>query len=108
MTNDEWGRVRSTLQKAVGQNNYTNWIEPLEFAELDGGVATFLVPTNFMGNWVERNFGDKILSQLVGAGVAVSRLEFAVPQKVSARKPANDTAPSVKSLAQKNGCCGAG
>ncbi len=101
MTNDEWGRVRSTLQKAVGQNNYTNWIEPLEFAELDGGVATFLVPTNFMGNWVERNFGDKILSQLVGAGVAVSRLEFAVPQKVSARKPANDTAPSVKSLAQK-------
>ncbi len=94
MTNEEWGQVRSTLQKAVGQNNYTNWIEPLEFAELDSGVATFLVPTNFMGNWVERNFGDKILSQLVGAGVAVSRLVFAVPQKVAPRKPANDGVPS--------------
>ncbi|MDA5095116.1 chromosomal replication initiator protein DnaA [Aliiroseovarius sp. KMU-50] len=93
MTNEEWGRVRSKLQKAVGQNNYANWIEPLEFAELEGGVATFLVPTNFMGNWVERNFGDKILSQLVGAGVKVSRLEFAVPQKMAPRKPANESAP---------------
>ena len=33
MTNEEWGLVRNKLHKAVGQNNYTNWIEPLEFAD---------------------------------------------------------------------------
>ncbi len=103
MTNEEWGQVRSKLQKAVGQNNYTNWIEPLEFAELEGGVVTFLVPTNFMGNWVERNFGDKILSQLVGAGVPVSRLEFAVPEKAAPRKPANQPAPAKGDAASGRG-----
>ncbi|PIE09107.1 MAG: chromosomal replication initiator protein DnaA [Rhodobacterales bacterium] len=94
MTKDEWGQVRDKLQRAVGQNNYTNWIEPLEFAQLDGGVATFLVPTNFMGNWVERNFGDKILKQMVAAGVPVSRLEFVVPMPPAARKPVSTSAPA--------------
>ncbi len=86
MTNEKWGQVRSKLQKAVGQNNYTSWIEPLEFADLEGGVVTFLVPTNFMGNWVESNFSDDILNHLADAGVAASRLEFVVPKKAPPRK----------------------
>ena len=61
MTEDTWGNVQDDLQKAVGANNYRNWIEPLEFSDLKDGVATFFVPTNFMGNWVSRNFGDQIL-----------------------------------------------
>lgn len=91
MTNDVWGRIRQNLLKTVGNNNYTNWIEPLEFSELNGGVATFLVPTNFMGNWVSRNFGDNILQELKKAGEKVSRIEFSVPTgmapKPAAKKP---------------------
>ncbi|UWQ08030.1 chromosomal replication initiator protein DnaA [Aliiroseovarius crassostreae] len=94
MTNEKWGQVRSKLQKAVGQNNYTSWIEPLEFADLDGGVVTFLVPTNFMGNWVGSNFSDQILSHLSEAGVAASRLEFVVPKKSAPRKLTNSTTGS--------------
>ena len=95
MTNEHWGRVRNSLQKAVGQNNYRNWIEPLEFADLDNGVATFLVPTNFMRNWVERNFGDQILRHLLRAGVDVSRLVFAV----AAPAPRSGDAPDRKAPA---------
>ena len=92
MTNETWGDIRENLIKTVGRNNYVNWIEPLEFAELDGGVATFLVPTNFMGDWVSRNFGDQILHQLSQAGQNVTRVRFAVPNgdarpKKPARKP---------------------
>ncbi|UWQ14318.1 chromosomal replication initiator protein DnaA [Aliiroseovarius sp. M344] len=87
MTNEEWGLVRNKLHKAVGQNNYTNWIEPLEFADLKNGVATFLVPTNFMGNWVDRNFGDKIMRQMLGEGLKVSRLEFSAPSKAANTQP---------------------
>ena len=79
MTNEDWGHIRENLRKTVGKNNYTNWIEPLEFSQMDGGVATFFVPTNFMGNWVSRNFGDQILSELTRSGRAVTRVEFAVP-----------------------------
>jgi len=81
MTNESWGEIRQNLVSAVGKNNYSNWIEPLELAGLEGGVATFLVPTNFMGNWVSRNFGDQIQKVLTNAGEAVSRVEFSVPQQ---------------------------
>ncbi|NND43547.1 MAG: chromosomal replication initiator protein DnaA [Silicimonas sp.] len=88
MTNETWGTIRENLIKSVGKNNYTNWIEPLEFSDLDGGVATFFVPTNFMGDWVSRNFGEQILSQLSKAGQEVTRVRFAVPNGAKmSRKP---------------------
>lgn len=96
MTNESWGNIREELIHSVGKNNYTNWIEPLEFSDLDDGVATFYVPTQFMGNWVSRNFGDKILNQLQKAGQDVDRVEFAVPatRRVRAEdKPKKSSAP---------------
>ena len=87
MTDETWGNIRGELLKSVGKNNYSNWIEPLEFSELEDGVATFLVPTQFMGNWVSRNFGEQILQELSNAGESVSRVEFSVPQRAIAVKP---------------------
>jgi chromosomal replication initiator protein len=84
MTEDTWGRVQDELLRTLGQNNYRNWIEPLEFSNLKNGVATFHVPTSFMGTWVARNFGDQILKHLAEAGVEVSRVEFTVPKFSSA------------------------
>jgi len=95
MTNETWGEIRKDLLSAVGKNNYVNWIEPLELAGLKGGVATFFVPTNFMGNWVSRNFGDQIQKVLAKAGETVSRVEFSVPnQPKSVAKKAAKTAES--------------
>ncbi len=80
MTNEDWGKVQAGLRTSLGQSNYANWIEPLEFLELDEGVARFLVPTNFLGNWVQRNFADRILTRMQSAGIDVTRLEFTVPK----------------------------
>jgi chromosomal replication initiator protein len=79
MTNELWGQIREELLQTVGKNNYVNWIEPLEFSELRDGVATFHVPTHFMGNWVSRNFGDAIHHVLVQSGQKVTRIAFSVP-----------------------------
>ncbi|TCP39126.1 chromosomal replication initiator protein DnaA [Rhodovulum marinum] len=84
MTDDTWGRICDDLERTIGKNNFVTWIAPLEFRALENGVARFGVPTNFVGEWVNRNFGDKIIEQLTRNGVAVDRLEFAV----SATKPA--------------------
>ncbi len=92
MTEDTWGRVQDELLKALGQNNYRNWIEPLEFSDLKNGVATFHVPTSFMGTWVARNFGDQILRHLAEAGAEVSRIEFTVPRFRSATARAHRNA----------------
>ncbi|MEM0947080.1 MAG: chromosomal replication initiator protein DnaA [Pseudomonadota bacterium] len=81
MTEESWGDIRENLIEQVGRNNYVNWIEPLEFSVLENGVATFWVPTQFMGTWVSRHFGDQILKELKGNGATVSRVEFTVPMQ---------------------------
>jgi chromosomal replication initiator protein len=100
MTEETWGRVREELLGVVGRNNYTNWIEPLEFSGLEEGVATFFVPTNFMGDWVSRNFGDQILQRMVATGKSVSRVEFTVPARGGAVvKPAAARVDAVRPVA---------
>ncbi|WP_298677036.1 chromosomal replication initiator protein DnaA [uncultured Lentibacter sp.] len=79
MTDEQWGALRSNLLNAVGKNNFSSWIEPLDFDGLCDGVATFHVPTTFLGNYVKQNFGDQILYQMMGLGVDVSRVRFLVP-----------------------------
>ena len=85
MTNETWGRVRQELLKAVGKYNYVTWIEPLEFAQLENGVCRFHVPTNFIGDWVSRNYGDQIIMLLGRAGARVERVEFKVPANMTVR-----------------------
>ncbi len=87
MTQEKWGLLRNKLLKTIGRNNYTTWIEPLEFQELQDGVAVFSVPTNFMGNYVSQNFADLILYELNTSGETVQRLAF----RVAANSPAQPT-----------------
>jgi chromosomal replication initiator protein len=85
MTQDKWGQLRQRLLKTVGKNNYTTWIEPLKFSRLEDGVATFHVPTNFIGNYVSQNFADLILYELNSSGADVSRVSFSVPANAPTR-----------------------
>ncbi|WP_072793346.1 chromosomal replication initiator protein DnaA [Cognatishimia maritima] len=78
MEQEQWGSLQQDLLNTVGQNNYKAWIEPLRLTELADGVATFSVPTNFIGNYVSQNFGDLIIHQLTKAGEDVQRIHFRV------------------------------
>ena len=97
MTQEKWGQLRQRLLKTVGQNNYKTWIEPLEFAEVEDGVAIFNVPTSFMGNYVNQNFSDLILYELAASGETVQRLSFQVaansPVRPAAKGAAAEPAP---------------
>ena len=91
MTQEKWGKLRQRLLKTVGRNNYTTWIEPLEFASLQDGVLLFHVPTTFLGNYVSQNFSDLILYELNSSGEKVQRLSFQVPAN-SSRAPSRPAA----------------
>lgn len=88
MTEETWGQVRDELRRAVGQNNFSTWIEPIRFSEVRNEVAHFEVPTTFVGNWVSRNYGDQILRLLAGSGLKVKRLEFSPMATGAADAPA--------------------
>ena len=93
MTNHIWAKVMTALKGALGANNFSSWIEPLEFSQLNAGVATFHVPTNFIGNYVSQNFGEQIIYHLKQHGEDVQRLQFDVPKQArpAAQKPAPRT-----------------
>ena len=101
MTNEAWGRVRESLVKRIGKNNYVSWIEPLRLSNLSDGVARFEVPTTFFGDWVSRNFSDHILAHLNAEGHAVGRIEFFVPARTASPRPANESAPVTPSRTNK-------
>ncbi len=85
--NDEiWGKVRDELAGVIGSDHFRNWIEPLEFAGVTDGTAVFHVPTNFIGDWVSRHYGDLILTRMKSAGSPVVRTQFVTRQKPSAPK----------------------
>ena len=94
MTNEKWGKLRQRLLKTVGQNNFTTWIEPLEFSRLEGGIALFHVPTNFMGNYVSQNFADLILYELNQAGHPVQRVAFKVAANSPLRPDSRSASPT--------------
>ncbi|MEL7133144.1 MAG: chromosomal replication initiator protein DnaA [Pseudomonadota bacterium] len=99
MTQEKWGQLRQRLLKTVGQNNYTTWIEPLQFRDLRDGIATFDVPTNFMGNYVSQNFSDLILHELKSEDDSIRRLSFAVAANSQNRPSAVDAPASGPALA---------
>src|SRR6056297_329479 len=87
MTQEQWGQLKQDLLKSIGKNNYTNWIEPLELADVNEGVATFSVPTSFLGNYVSQNFGDLILYKVNTFAPDIRRVQFRVAAN-SAVRPA--------------------
>ena len=93
MTHETWGQVRGELLKAVGENNFSAWIDPIVFDRLVARTAHFHVPTNFFGSWVSQNFGDVILRHLISAGVGVDRVEFAVDAGLAGRAVNQNAAP---------------
>ncbi|MCB1884858.1 MAG: chromosomal replication initiator protein DnaA [Geminicoccaceae bacterium] len=58
----QWIQVQTRLRGEFGETNYSTWLKPLEFAEIDGERAVLAVPTQFMRDWVLANYADRIRS----------------------------------------------
>jgi len=98
MTMDTWGRVRTELENSMGKDAFSNWIKPMALVGDTQGVAQFEVPTNFFGDWVSRNYGDRILQGLLDGGCAIDRLEFSVPTRAADERAATERKPKVREV----------
>ena len=88
MTQDQWGQLKQDLLKTIGKSNYKSWIEPLELSHVEEGVATFAVPTSFVGNYVSQKYGDQILYHAKSISPDIRRVHFSVPANSAARPSA--------------------
>lgn len=85
MNNNIWECVCDRLLKTVSKNEFNNWIQPLNFQGIEDGVANFLAPTNFIGTWVLRNYGEMIQRHFITEGTVIDRVVFKV-DSVSSKK----------------------
>ena len=78
MDKKDWSQLQQTLSKTVGEHNFSNWIVPLQFSNVEDGIAIFNVPTDFLGNYVSQNFGDLLLYHLSKIDAGIRRISFKV------------------------------
>ncbi len=59
-----WNQTVTNLQKVISPQNFTNWIEPIQFSHADGESLYLSVPNQFFKEWLEDNYVDLINSAL--------------------------------------------
>ncbi len=73
-----WTKLKISLKKSIGENNFNNWISPINFSYVDEDMAVFTVPTNFLGNYVSQNWGELITEQISSENNKINRIRFEV------------------------------
>lgn len=96
MGNDSWLRIQAALRKIVGESAFKNWIVPLKLENIEGEVATIVAPTNFIGDYVARSYGDAIKVEFAKEGQKIARLNF-----VTNYKPVNTPKPTIAKKQEK-------
>ncbi len=79
-----WEQASAELRNTIGETHYQTWITRLEFVGVEKSVARFHAPTTFVGDWVSRNYADKILNSISAAGGQASRIEIRVAEMTAA------------------------
>ncbi|MDF1750211.1 MAG: chromosomal replication initiator protein DnaA [Alphaproteobacteria bacterium] len=61
-TNEQWARVRAGLREEFGENAYKSWLKPLTLEAVEGTTVHLSVPTRFMRNWIESQYGARLVA----------------------------------------------
>ena len=73
-----WRWIHSQLKREYGPAQYERWLKPLRLAAVDGGVAQISVPTDFIRDWVERNYLSRIRTLFAAGPEPVSDVRVVV------------------------------
>lgn len=59
-----WKQAATNLKTVIPPQNYTNWIEPLQYSHAEDSTILLTVPNHFFKEWLEDNYIDLISSAL--------------------------------------------
>ena len=102
-----WTKLKISLKKSIGENNFNNWLSPINFSYVDEDMAVFTVPTNFLGNYVSQNWGDLITEQISSKNNKISRIKFEVDTKSNNFGDSQPSAPAHINVQKDNELAGA-
>ena len=97
-----WTKLKISLKKSIGENNFNNWLSPINFSYVDEDMAVFTVPTNFLGNYVSQNWGELITEQISSENNKISPIKFKVKTKSNNFGDPQPSAPSQVNFQKDN------
>ncbi len=83
-----WGRVRTRLQREVGDVEYRTWLKQVALMGIDGDEVTLILPTRFLRDWVSKEYGALITSFWQAESPLVRRVDIRT-------RPVRGTAPNL-------------
>ena len=102
-----WTKLKISLKKSIGENNFNNWLSPINFSYVDDDMAVFTVPTNFLGNYVSQNWGELITEQVSSENNKISRIKFEVDTKSNNVGNSQPSTPAQINVQKDNELAGA-
>ncbi len=75
---DPWEWVRAQLRNEYGRAQYERWLAPLRLVGIEDGAAEIAVPTEFIREWIERNYLDRIRALLAASPADVREVRLVV------------------------------
>src|SRR3546814_997132 len=72
----QWARIRGRLRAEYGEAAYRSWLKPLTLQGLDESRVRIAVPTRFMRDWVEQQYGPKLFHLWSGEHDGWRGIEF--------------------------------
>jgi len=57
----QWARVRARLRAEVGEATFRSLLKPLTLEDMEDGCILISVPTKFMRDWVDTQYGERLL-----------------------------------------------
>ena len=102
-----WTKSKISLKKSIGENNFNNWLSPINFSYIDEDMAVSTVPTNFLGNYVSQNWGELITEQVSSENNKISRIKFEVDTKSNNVGNSQPSTPAQINVQKDNELAGA-
>lgn len=98
---EQWSRVRARLQAEVGDVEYRTWLKQVVFAGITGDEVTVVLPTRFLRDWVNKEYGELITALWQTENPAIRRIEFrtAAASRGAAPNLAEPAAPASSAAA---------
>ena len=83
----QWMRVRSRLQAEYGEAAYRSWLKPMVFMALEDGRIVIAVPTDFMREWIEAQYSQRLMDLWADENKQVRGIKIITAPAAAARQP---------------------
>ena len=81
----QWARIRSRLRAEYGEAAYRSWLKPLTLSGTSDEVVQLTVPTRFMRDWVEAQYGERLLSLWAGEDTSIKSVDILLEGSAAAQ-----------------------